>query len=78
MAKKHKEAKKPESVEETPVSTSQERKTVSKSGQFYATARQNVKLPNGTFVAQGEKIKVSKAYVERLRREKDNSFIITQ
>lgn len=45
---------------------------------FYATARENTNLPDGTFVKKGERIKVSAEYVGRLKREKDNSFIITQ
>lgn len=39
-------------------------------------ARVNTNLPDGRFVRAGEKVEVSREYVDRLKRERDLSFII--
>jgi len=54
-----------------------EEKFTKKSELRKVTAKINTRLPDGTFVREGETIEVSKDFVERLVREKDNSFIIS-
>ncbi len=38
------------------------------------TATKNTFLADGTFVGKGDKIKVSKEYAERIKKEKFNNF----
>lgn len=38
------------------------------------TAVENTQLADGTFIAQGEKVEVTKEYAERVKRENNKSF----
>ena len=44
---------------------------------WYVTAKQNARLADGTFVGEGEKVEVTKEYAERLKAEKNKTFIIS-
>jgi hypothetical protein len=39
------------------------------------TATENTTLADGTFVAKGEKVEVTKEYADRIELEKNKSFI---
>lgn len=58
------------------VSKSEQRRRAVMSEKVKIEARVNAKLPDGTFVPQGETVEVSSEYADRLRTENDKSFII--
>lgn len=56
-----------------------ETKTASpKKLKWYATAKRNARLADGTFVPAGQRVEISTEYMERLRDTNDQTFTITQ
>jgi len=43
---------------------------------YFITAKENVFLPDGSFLQAGKKIETTKIFIEKLLQEKNNKFII--
>lgn len=55
-------------IQKSEVSDAKEKKEI-------LTATKNAFLPDGTFIAKGEKVEVSAEYAEAVRKANDKSFI---
>lgn len=67
MSKNKKQAKKEE------IEIKEEKKEI-KDDKVELTALKNTYLADGTFVRKGDKVKVTKEYAERVKKEKANNF----